>query len=126
MVDIICNEETTIADGDQDEPVLVKCRSKNRIYQGENIPLSISCRLNNLETLQGEDMKSGVPKGLNACGYSVTIKGAKDVLKAKSDLKALKTSPWVNTLARRSKSSRQLKQKFSHTRKTPKIEAVDN
>ena len=28
MVDTICNEETTNADGDQDEPVLVKLRSK--------------------------------------------------------------------------------------------------
>ena len=28
LVDIICNEETTNADGDQDEPVLVKLRSK--------------------------------------------------------------------------------------------------
>ena len=69
-----------------------------------------------------------MPTGLTACGayYSVTIIGAKDVLKTKSDLKALKTAPWVKTLARRSKSSRQLKQKFSHTRKTPKNEAVDN
>ena len=31
----------------------------------------------------------------------------------------------ADTIARRSKSSRQLKQKFSHTRKTPKNEAVD-
>ena len=28
LVDIICNEKTTSADGDQDEPVLVKLRSK--------------------------------------------------------------------------------------------------
>ena len=28
LVDITCNEETTNADGDQDEPVLVKHRSK--------------------------------------------------------------------------------------------------
>ena len=28
LVDTICNEETTNADGDQDEPVLVKLRSK--------------------------------------------------------------------------------------------------
>ena len=28
LVNIICNEETTNADGDQDEPVLVKLRSK--------------------------------------------------------------------------------------------------
>ena len=32
----------------------------------------------------------------------------------------------ADTIARRSKSSRQLKQKFSHTSKTPKNEAVDN
>ena len=69
--------------------------------------------------LQGEDMISGIPTGLNACGtyYSPTIYG----LKTKSGLKALKTSPCVNTIARTSKSSRQLKQKFSHTRKTPKM-----
>ena len=60
LVDIICNEETTNEDGDQDEPVLVELRSK-------------------------------------------TISNKK-----------------------KSKSSRQLKQKFSHTRKTPKNDAVDN
>ena len=32
----------------------------------------------------------------------------------------------ADTIAQRSKSSRQLKQKFSHTRKTPKNDAVDN
>ena len=48
-------------------------------------------------------MKLGIRKGLNACGtyYSVT----KDVLKTKSGVKTLKSSPWVNTIAHRSKSS---------------------
>ena len=67
LVDIICNEETTNADGDQHEPVLVKLRSKTYL-----------------------------------------------------------TGKAADTIARRSKSSRRLKQKFSHTRKTPKNETVDN
>ena len=60
------------------------------------------------------------PKGIKRMwnlSFSDYIR-AKDVLKAKSGVKTLKTSPWVNTIARRSKNSRQLKQKFSHTRKT--------
>ena len=42
-------------------------------------------------------MKSGIPNGLNACVtyYSMTIY----VLQTKSRVKALKTSPWVNTIA---------------------------
>ena len=47
--------------------------------------------------------------------------------RAKIRLWALKPAgKAADTVARRSKSSRQLKQKFSHTRKTPKNEAVDN
>ena len=73
LVDITCNEETINADEDQDEPDLVKLRSKT-ISNKEKTSLY---QLPN--DLQGEDMKSGIPKGLNACGtyYSVTICGLK-------------------------------------------------
>ena len=75
LVDIICNEETTNADGDQDELDLVKLRSKT-ISNKEKTSLYRSVAASDL---QGEDMKSGIPKGLNICGtyYSVTICGLK-------------------------------------------------
>lgn len=74
LVDIICNEETTNADGDQDEPVLVKLGQKPYLTRRKH-PFIDQL----LTNLQGEDMKSGIPKGLNACGtyYSVTIFGLK-------------------------------------------------
>ena len=64
LVDIPCNEETTNADGDQDEPVLVKLRLKT-IFNKEKHPFMD----------QLPNMKSGIPKELNACGtyYSATI-----------------------------------------------------
>ena len=77
LVDRICKEETTNADGDPDGPDLVKRRSKTVCIKEEtSLNRSLSCRLNNL---QGEDMKSGIPKGLNARGAysSVTIYGLK-------------------------------------------------
>jgi len=74
LVDITCNKETTNADGDQDEPDLVKLRSKPYLTRRKDPFID---QLPN--DLQGEDMKSGTPKGLNACVtyYSVTICGLK-------------------------------------------------
>ena len=48
LVDIICKEETTNADGGQNEPVLVKLMSKT-IFNKQKTSLLY---------LQGEDMKS--------------------------------------------------------------------
>ena len=123
LVDITCKEETTNADGDQNEPVLVKLRSKT-IFNKQKTSLYRSVA----ERLAGGRYEIRNPKGIKRMrnlSLSDYIR-AKDVLKAKSEVKTLKTSPWVNTIARRSKSSRQLKQKFSHTRKTQKNEAVDS
>ena len=123
LVDIICNKETTNADGDQDDPVLVKLRSKT-ISNKEKTSLYRSVA----ERLSGRGYEIRNPKGIKRMWNLLfnDYMRAKDVLKKKSGVRTLKTSPWVNTIARRSKSSRQLKQKFSHTRKTPKNEAVDN
>lgn len=96
MVDIICNEETTNADGDQDEPVLVKLRSKT-ISNKEKISLYRSVA----EQLEGRGYEIRNPKGIKRMWkllFSDYIR-AKDVLKTKSGVKALKTSPWVNTIA---------------------------
>ena len=74
MVDIICNKETTNADGDQNEPVLEKPNLTRRKHPFiDQLP----------NDLQGEDMKSGVLKGLKACGtyYSMTIYGQKTCLR---------------------------------------------
>ena len=77
LVDIICNEETTNADGNQDEPVLVKLRSK---------------------TISNKEKTS----------LYRSVARERIIMKC------------------RSKSSRQPKQKFSHTRKMQKNEAVNN
>ena len=123
MVDITCDEETINADVDQDEPDLVKRRSKT-ISNKEKTSLYRSVA----ERLAGRGYEIRNPKGITRMWNLLfsDYMQAKDVLTTKSGVKTRKTSSWVNTIARRSKSSRQLKQKFSHTRKTPKIEAVDN
>ena len=96
LVDITCNEKTTNADGDQDEPVLVKLRSKT-ISNKEKTSLYRSVA----EQLAGRGYESRNPKGIKRMWnllFSDYIQ-AKDVLKTKSEVKALKTSPWVNTIA---------------------------
>lgn len=119
LLDIICKEETTIAEGDQDEPDLVKLRTKT-ISNKEKTSLYRSVA----ERLAGRGYEIRNPKGITRMWNLLfsDYMQAKDVLTTKSGVKTLKTSSWVNTIARRSKSSRQLKQKFSHTRKTPKNE----
>ena len=123
LVDIICNEETTNADGNQDEPVLVKLRSKT-ISNKEKTSFYRSVA----KQLAGRGYEIRNPKGIKRV-WNLLFRDyiqAKDVLKTKSGVKTVKSSPWVNTIARRSKSSRQLKQKFSHTRKMQKNEAINN
>ena len=59
LVDIICNEETTNADGDQDEPVLVKLRSKT-VSNKEKTSLYRSVA----EQLAGRGYEIRNPKGI--------------------------------------------------------------
>ena len=98
LVDIICNEETTNADGDQDEPVLVKLRSKTVSNKEKTSPYrSVAEQL--AGRARGYEIRN--PKGIKRMWnllFSDYIR-AKDVLKTKSRVKALKTSPWVNTIA---------------------------
>ena len=123
LVDIICNEETTNADGNQDEPVLVKLWSKTISNKEKTSLYRLVAEQLARRGYEIRNLK-GIKHMLNLL-FSDYI-WAEDVLKTKSGVKTLKSSSWVNTIARRSKSSRQLKQKFSHTRKMPENEAINN
>ena len=93
LVDIICNEETTNANGDQDEPVWVKLRSKT-ISNKEKASLYRSVA----ERLAGRGYEMRNPKGIKRMWNLLfgDYRRAKDVLKTKSGVKTLKTSPWAD------------------------------
>lgn len=96
LVDIICNDENVKEDGSVDEVILVKLRSK-AIANKEKTAIYTTVSDQLADRGYGKRTHKSIKRMWNIL-FSDYIK-AKEVLKTKSGIKALKSSPWVLTIA---------------------------